>query len=138
MCTKVYTPINTGTQGKNPIPLTCAGIVVDIQRQGINDVVESFSKMLVRQASPKRVVENLRISTRMIFSDQVSSLHTCKYELREYWYMKLMAAMPESTKKSTAPLLAAGLYPSLRTSISVAVFSASFSFSVTYTCIIHA
>ena len=45
--------------------------------------------------------------------------------------MELMAAISERTKNKTAPLLAAGRYPSLTSSISFEVTSASFNFSKT-------
>ena len=60
-------------------------------------------------------------------------LNRSKYELRLYWYMVLILAMSDRTKKRTAPLLAAALYRFLRFSISLDVLSASFSFSITYT-----
>ena len=45
--------------------------------------------------------------------------------------MELMAAISERTKNRTAPLLAAGRYPSLTSSISFEVTSANFNFSNT-------
>ena len=47
--------------------------------------------------------------------------------------MELMAAISERTKNRTAPLLAAGRYPSLTSSISFEVTSANFNFSNTCT-----
>ena len=52
--------------------------------------------------------------------------------MKEKKSLQQLQAISERTKKSTAPLLAAGRYPSLTVSISLAVASANFSFSNTW------
>ena len=93
--------------------------------------------MGVGQTPSQGVVKYLLVSHRYFIVEHVAScmyLLTSRYELREYWYMELMAAISERTKNRTAPLLAAGRYPSLTSSISFEVTSANFNFS--NTCII--
>ena len=68
-------------------------------------------------------------SGRLLRSDKSK---TSRYELSEYWYMELILDISANTKKSTAPSLAAGRYPSRSLSISIAVLAPSFNFSATF------
>lgn len=66
--TKSYTPEKALKR------LTCAGIVINIQSQSIGDVVEPFSKMLIRQTLPKRVIKNLYQHKQMLQWKRSSSI----------------------------------------------------------------
>ena len=58
--------------------------------------------------------------------------NTSRYVAKEYWYMLFTVAKSDRTKKSIAPCLAAGRYPSLNLSISLAVTAPKASFSRTW------